>query len=163
MARKARRFTRNRKPSANTGLTTVALFEGIKGLLVLLTGFGILALIHHDLHQAAAGLVRHLHMNPASHYPRIFIDVIGGATDRQLWYLAAGACFYTLARFVEAWGLWRQRAWAEWFGLLSGGIYIPVELYEVARDATWPRILLLIVNSLIVAYLLYIVIRGRHR
>jgi uncharacterized membrane protein (DUF2068 family) len=162
MTRESKHYLRSHRPSADAGLTTVALFEGAKGLLVLLTGLGILSLVHHNLHQAAADLVRHLHMNPASHYPRIFIDAIGSATNSQLWYLAVGAFLYTLARFIEAWGLWRERRWAEWFGLLSGGIYIPVELYEVFRAATWPKMLLLSVNSLIVLYLLRVVIRSRH-
>lgn len=161
MAQKSRHTFRKRRPSADAGLTTVALFEGIKGLLVLLTGFGILALIHHNLHQAAADLVQHLHMNPASRYPKIFIDALSSATNSQLWYLASGAFLYTLARFIEAWGLWRQRAWAEWFGLLSGGIYIPVELYELSKSVTWTKVMLLSINSLIVVYLLRVVIRSR--
>ncbi len=143
------------------GLRVVALFEGAKGALVLLVGFGLLALIHRDLHAAAEQLVRHFHINPASHYPRIFIDLSDRLTDLKLWAIALGALFYAVIRFAEAAGLWMQRPWAEWFGLLSGGMYVPIELYEVMQGVTWPKVTVLVVNGVIVVYLLVVVTRSK--
>jgi len=145
------------------GVRIVALFEGAKGLLVLLVGFGLLDLVHKDLHLAAEQIVRHLHMNPARHYPMIFIDAFDRLTDSQLWAIALSALAYSAVRFVEAVGLWLQRQWAEWFGLLSGGIYIPVELIELMRKVTWPRVVVLIVNSGVVGYLAYILYQTRRQ
>jgi uncharacterized membrane protein (DUF2068 family) len=115
------------------GLRVVALFEAAKGLLVLLVGFGLLAFIRKDLHSAAEQLVRHFHLNPASHYPQIFIDA-AQKTDQHLWAMAFSALLYSVVRVVEACGLWHQRQWAEWFGLLTGAMYIPSkysQLFEV--------------------------------
>jgi len=56
------------------GLRVVAVFEGAKGGLVLVTGFGLLAFLDRGLHNAAEEIVRHLHLNPARDYPRIFLD-----------------------------------------------------------------------------------------
>lgn len=145
------------------GLQIVALFEGAKGTIVLLAGFGILALIHEGVGHAVEQLVRHLHINPARHYPSIFIDVATHITDVQLWVLAFSALGYATVRFVEAYGLWRQMAWAEWFGLLTGGMYIPIELLEVARGATWPKVTVLVVNLGVVAYLAYVLLRSRRK
>lgn len=141
----------------------VAVFEATKGLLVLLAGFGVLELIHKDLHQAAEQLVRHLHINPARHYPRIFTDAINHLTDARLWILALSALLYSLVRFVEAIGLWKQRPWAEWFGLLTGGMYIPLEVFEIMREVTWPKAVVLIVNSVIVVFLARALYRSGHR
>lgn len=143
------------------GIRVVALFEAAKGLLVLLTGFGLLAYIHKDLHFAAERLVRHFHLNPASRYPRIFLDLADHVTDTQLWTLALFALLYAVIRFVEAYGLWRQRPWAEWFAALVGGIYIPLELFELTRGVTWPKVTLLVVNAGIVAYLSFILYRAQ--
>ena len=66
------------------GLRVVAIFEATKGLLVLFAGFELLAFIHKDLHLAAEQLVRHLHINPARHYPRIFIDAANHLNDVHL-------------------------------------------------------------------------------
>ena len=49
------------------GVRGIAIIEAIKGLLVLLVGFGLLSLAHRDVEQFAAELVRHAHLNPASH------------------------------------------------------------------------------------------------
>ena len=143
------------------GLRVIAIFEAAKGLLVLLAGCGLLSYIHKDLHAAAEHLVRHFHLNPASHYPRIFIDLADQVTNRELWYLALSAVLYAAIRFVEAFGLWMQRSWAEWFALLSGGMYVPIEIIEVYRRITWPRVTLLTVNTGIVIYLAFLLYQAR--
>jgi uncharacterized membrane protein (DUF2068 family) len=129
---------------------TVALFEAAKGAIVLLAGIGVLALIHHDAQRLAEQLVGHLHLNPAKHYPRIFIDATANLTDARLLVLATLAAAYALVRYVEAYGLWRERRWAEWFAAVSGGIYIPFELYELFQGATWLSLGALVVNVFIV-------------
>lgn len=157
-----KKLSKKKRPSGRT-IQIVALFEGAKGALVLLTGFGLLALIHRDVHQVAEQLVRHLHFNPARHYPRIFLDAADRVTDMQLWSMAFAALFYSGVRFAEAAGLWLRRRWAEWFGFLSGAMYVPLELYEVIRETTWPRVTVLAVNLAIVLYLLVVLVRTDRR
>jgi uncharacterized membrane protein (DUF2068 family) len=155
---------KNQKPPYARGLHVVALFEGAKGVLVLLAGFGLLSFIHKDVHQAATRLVEHLHFNPASHYPRIFLDLTERVDDSRLWAMAAAALIYAIVRMVEAVGLWLGKKWAEWFGVLTGGIYIPVEIYELVRGVTWPKVTVFTVNLGVVGYLLFVLIRngGNH-
>jgi predicted membrane protein DUF2127 len=31
---------------------------------------------------------------------------------------------------------WRERAWAEWIGIVSGGVYLPVKVYELVNRPT---------------------------
>lgn len=143
------------------GLHVVAIFEATKGLLVLFAGFGLLTFIHKDLHLAAERIVRHLHINPARHYPRIFIDAANHLDDVHLWAMAFSALLYSMVRFVEAFGLWKQQQWAEWFALLTGGMYIPVELFEIMRGVTWPKVAVFIVNLCIVGYMGYVLSRSR--
>lgn len=135
------------------GHRIVSIFEAAKALIVLSTGFGLLLLIHKDVHSVGEQLIRHLHLNPARHYPQIFIDAINRLHDWQLWALALSALIYSVARLAEAYGLWFQQQWAEWFGFLTGGMYIPVELYENFRGVTWPKLTVMIVNIFIVAIL----------
>ena len=49
-----------------------------------------------------------------------------------------------------------MRAWAEWFAIISGCIYLPVEVYELIEKPTLIRAGILILNAFIVAYLLYV-------
>ena len=155
-SRTHKHFSRN--PHAR-GLHIVALFEGAKGLLVLIAGFGLLTLVHKDVHEAAMRLVEHVHLNPASHYPRIFLDLSESINDSKLWGMALAAAMYSVVRMIEAVGLWLKKTWAEWFAVLTGGMYIPIEIFEVVRSVTWPRVTVLVVNFAVVSYLLCVLIR----
>ncbi|GAA5785290.1 DUF2127 domain-containing protein [Chitiniphilus shinanonensis] len=139
--------------SSDPYLRGVALFEAAKGALVLLAGGGLLALIHWQAQALAEHLVRHLHLNPASRYPRIFLDAAAQATNARLWALAALAAGYAALRFTEAWGLWQRRRWAEWLAALSGGIYLPLELYGLWRHPGWLELALMLLNAAIVGYM----------
>lgn len=144
-----------------TGLRTVALYEATKGILVLVAGLGLLRLVHRDLQESAERLVRHLHMSPAAHYPRIFLQLTARATDGWLWALAGAALAYALLRFTEAYGLWRGRAWAAWLGAISGGIYVPFEAVEIFRKVSTLRVAFLIINLLVIGYLILQLVRRR--
>ncbi len=95
-------------------------------------------------------------MDPARHYPQIFLKALGHVTDKNIYLLAGGAALYSTVRFVEAYGLWRDRVWAEWLAILSCGIYIPVEFYELYRHVSTIKILLTGSNALLVIYLIYV-------
>ena len=141
------------------GLRVVAGFEGAKGLIVLAAGLGLFHLIHKDVGDVAERLVRRLHLNVDSHYPRIFIDAADKLDDAHLRTLAMVALLYSLVRFAEGYGLWRDRRWAEWFGAISGGIYLPLEIYELWEKTTWLRFGVLAVNCIVVFYLVQILVR----
>lgn len=138
------------------GVRVVAVFEALKGALVLSAGFGLLSLVHHDLQAVAERLVRHSHLDPARHYPRIFIEAASHTDDSRLRTLAALAFLYAAVRLVEAYGLWHMRVWAEWFAIIAGSLYLPVEIYELFRRVTWMRGMVFLTNLLIVAYLVYV-------
>lgn len=145
------------------GVRGIAIVEATKGLLVLLVGFGLLSLAHRDVEQFAAELVRHAHLNPSSHYPHIFIEAAAKATDSRLWMLALGAFLYAAVRLSEAYGLWYRRRWAEVFAVVTGALYIPVEIYELIERVTVVRIVVFLVNALIVAFLGRAWWRSKHR
>jgi uncharacterized membrane protein (DUF2068 family) len=46
---------------------------------------------------------------------------------------------------------------------VAGGIYIPVELYELGKSVTWPKLGLLAVNLAIVAYLARVLWESRRK
>lgn len=141
-------------------LRTVALLEAAKGSLVLLAGIGALSFIHHDAQRFAEQLVGHLHLNPASGYPRIFLEYAAKVTDSRLGTLAALAAAYALVRFIEAYGVWRERRWAEWFAAVSGGIYIPFEIYNLFHGDAWLSLGALSLNVVVVGLVIKALFRG---
>ncbi len=145
------------------GLRAVALFEAAKGALVLVAGFGLAALVHGDAQRIAERLVHRLHLDAAKRYPRIFLELLSNASDAQLWALAALAAAYAVVRFAEAYGLWFGRRWGEWIAAVSGGIYVPVELYELSRGVSWIKLAALSLNAAVVAYMCYVLRRSGRR
>ena len=138
-----------------SALRAVALFEAFKGALVLAAGCGLLALFHGDAQGFADALVGRLHLNPAKNTPRVFLQLLENISNSQLWLLAGFAAMYATLRFIEAYGLWRGRRWAEWLAALSGGIYVPVEIYELMRGVSWIKVAALLLNAAVVAYMGY--------
>jgi uncharacterized membrane protein (DUF2068 family) len=147
-------MTMLRKPLVD-GIRAIALFEAAKGAVVLLAGFGLLGLLHRDVQAVAERMVRFSHLNPASKYPRIFVDAATQVTDAQLWLFAAAAATYSTVRGFEAYGLWRGRAWAEWLALVGGALYVPLEYYHLWHRFTWFRLAFLGANLAVVAVMVY--------
>jgi uncharacterized membrane protein (DUF2068 family) len=131
----------------------VAVYEAAKGVLVLLAGTGLLLLVHRNVQGMAERLVTHLHLDPAKRYPQIFLHVATEVTPQRLRLLAVGALVYCVARFAEAIGLWRDRPWAEWLGVVTGAIYVPFEAVAFARRPGLEPLVALGLNLVIVAYL----------
>lgn len=147
----------------SSAVRAAALFEAAKGAIVLLAGFGLLSLVHHDVQGFAERLVAHAHLNPASRYPRIFVDLAGRATDGRLVAAASVALLYSAIRFIEAYGLWRARRWAEWFAALSAGVYVPFELVELRSHFSWLVAAMLAANLATVGLMLFAVSRASRR
>jgi uncharacterized membrane protein (DUF2068 family) len=137
-------------------LRAVASIEFLKGLVVLLAGFGVLSLVHRDAWDVAESFLEWLHISPETHYAQVFLNLADQVTDTKLWAVAIGALAYSSLRFVEAYGLWRERAWAEWLALISGAIYLPFEIYELFRRPDWVRLTIFLVNLAVVLYMAYL-------
>jgi uncharacterized membrane protein (DUF2068 family) len=135
------------------GLRAVAVFEAAKGLAVLVAGSGLLLLVHRDAQRLAERVVMHLHLNPASRYPRIFLELAGKSSPGRLRVLALGALLYAVLRFAEAVGLWHARRWAEWFGVATGLMYVPFEVVAIARRPSLEPVAALLLSLGIVFFL----------
>ena len=134
-------------------LRCIALFEAAKGLLALAATCGLISLRHTDLHAATdAFLLRH-GVNPERHYTRLFIESVAKATNHHVGEIAAVGFAYVLIRLVEAYGLWQGRHWAEWFAVISAGIYLPLEFQHLARHATLLNVVVIVSNIGIMLYL----------
>ena len=137
----------------NKGERIVAIFEAAKGAVVLLAGFGLLTIVHKNVQTIAEDIILQLHLNPAKHYPRIFIDLASHVEDTQLWMLALFAFVYASLRLLEAYGLWLSKRWAQWLAVVTSCIYVPLEIYELLLKYSWIKLVVLIVNIGIMIYI----------
>lgn len=138
------------------GLRGIAIFEAAKGLLALLLGIGLLSIRHKDLERIATHVLSFLHVNPDRRLYHDVLQAAGRVTSHGIWLFVFGVVAYAMIRFAEAIGLWLERVWAEWFAIISGSMYLPWEIYEVARRHTWIPWAVLTINLVIVIYLVWL-------
>jgi len=100
----------NRKPYSNVsvGLRAVAVLESVKGIVVLLVGFGVRALVHRNIEDSAEEITHFLHLNPEGKRSSVFLHLADRTTSKDLWLLAIGALVHSAIHFTEAYGLWHQ-------------------------------------------------------
>ena len=136
------------------GVRTVATLEFIKGVVVVLAGLGIFSMRHKDIWGITESFLEFFHVNPYHHYVGVFINLVYRLSDMHLWKIALMAAIYVTLRFVEAYGLWRIRPWAEWLAIASGSIYVPFEIEDLLRRPDYARFLIIVINVGIVLYML---------
>lgn len=142
-------------------LKAVAVLEFSKGVFVVIMGICALALLHKDTWLIAETLLALLHISTDHRGAQIFLDFADSVTDARLWAAARVAFAYAALRFTEAYGLWRERTWAECVAFVSGTLLLPWEIREVLRGITFWRFALLIGNVAIVLYMLYVILENR--
>ena len=141
-------------PAHIKGVRTVATVEFAKGMLVLLAGVGAFSMRHKDIWGVAESFLEFFHVNPHHRFAGFFIDLVYRVSDIHLWKIAVVAAVYVVLRFIEAYGLWYIRPWAEWLAIASGSLYIPFEVADLLRRPDWFRFLIVAVNVGIVLYML---------
>jgi uncharacterized membrane protein (DUF2068 family) len=109
-------------------------------------------------------------------FTRILHDLQGGlggpiATSRQgvvhdlqdlfavsitnLYLAGAAIAAYAALEGTEAIGLWLGRRWAEYLTFVATVVFVPYEIYELTKSVTALKVLTLVINLAIVAYLLF--------
>jgi uncharacterized membrane protein (DUF2068 family) len=141
-------------PEARRGaLHVIAVFEAFKGLAALAASVGVLSLLHQDLHQLALDLLWRFHLDTDQRYPALFLhyaDLLGAINVSTVVPVAIA---YITVRLAEAWGLWKEKAWAEWLGALSGAMYVPFEIAHLLHRTTLTAAAVLLGNIVMVLFL----------
>ena len=137
-------------PHAHPGLHVVALVEGAKGLLALLGASGLELVGPVSLLRWVDALIARFQFNPEH---GVFAWLQRSINPESLHFAAAAIAAYGLLHLVEAWGLWRARAWASWLGCITASLYLPFEVHALATHPGWLELAVLSIN-LIVVYVL---------
>ena len=138
----------------SVALRTVAMFEVTKAAIVLVLGCGLFHFMHKTLDEVAERVVQVLHVNPEGKLSNLFFELASHSSDRNLWVLVLGTLAYASVTLIEAYGLWKEREWAQWFSLLSTALYLPPELYWMLRDPSWLKCAVLVTNIAIFLFML---------
>jgi uncharacterized membrane protein (DUF2068 family) len=147
-------------PTARPGLLRlIAVFKLLKALvLVAVVAAGLL--LHHQPAQTVLQWALRLHVDPGNSYVRTLLAKLLSVNEEQVALLAGGTLLYALLFTIEGVGLWLGRTWTENLTILSTAGFLPIELYELIKQSSITKEVVLLLNVIIV---LYLAVRMRQR
>jgi uncharacterized membrane protein (DUF2068 family) len=134
-------------------LLAIAIFKLFKGALLLMVGIGALRLLHSDVGEVVSHWIDVLRVDPDNRIIHRLLSRALSVSPKQLKEASIGTFFYSALLLTEGTGLLLRKRWAEYFTIISTAGLIPLEVYEVHRDLTATKIVVLLVNLAIVIYL----------
>ena len=138
--------------SANQSIVMVAVYEVLKGAVALLVAFMVWRW-HTRLPELMQGFINGLHHVIGSLFA-VQLQQFSQFADKanQNWHNAFWlVTVYALLRFIEAYGLYRDKTWAYWYSVLGYGIFVPVELYYLlVKPFDWVHLGIFLLNVFIV-------------
>ena len=134
-------------------LLLIGLFKLVKGVSLLILAFGLLRLLHRDVAEVTQHWIEVLRVDPDNRFIHRALVKVFNVTPKQLKELSAGSIVYAAIFLTEGTGLLLRKHWAEYMTLISTGLFIPLEIYEIHRHFTIAKLVVTIVNVLIVWYL----------
>jgi uncharacterized membrane protein (DUF2068 family) len=149
------------KMKGSRGLLLIAAFKLIKGLALLALAVGALKLLHKDVAAQVAQWIDILRVDPHNHYIREALSKLGMVDDRKLKELSIGTFFYSGLFLTEGVGLALRKRWAEYFTIVSTASLLPLEIYEIVKQVSALKIIVLLANIAVVVYLVIEVRRTR--
>ena len=148
-----RHRSRQSSQSSSFVLVLIGILKLLKALLLIGVGIGALKFLHKDL----AGTVMHwaevLRVDPENRLVHGLLVKVFRVTPKQLKELSVGTFFYAGLFATEGVGLLLRKRWAEYFTIVTTSLFIPLEIFELARHFTVTKLVVTVVNVLIVWYL----------
>lgn len=136
------------------GLMLIAVFKLLKGLSLLGVGIAVQVLARKQAREVQnwADLFR---VDPHNHYLHLLLDKIPTVDPNKLRALGFGTFIYSALFFTEGVGLYLRKRWAEILTVISTAGLIPVEVYEICLRPGPLKVLILLINIAILAYLIF--------
>jgi uncharacterized membrane protein (DUF2068 family) len=153
--KKKKKTKASKQGSRDKGILLIASFKLFKAALLLAVAIGALSLLHKDVAAAAMRLLNTLHVDHDNNYIHGLVMKLGLVTDRKLELISAGSFFYTALLGTEGVGLLLRKHWAEYLTIIATALFIPLEIYELVKHFGIGKIIVLVINSAVVAYLIY--------
>jgi len=147
--------------SSPFGLRLIAGVKLVKGFCLACLSLGVFDLIHKNLTAVAQRWVEALRISPENKYVALILEKAGLIDPAALKKLGVLSALYASVLLIEGFGLWIGAGWAEYMVVISTGLFVPEECLAIADHPTWGRLVLLVANVAILAYVVRIV-WGRH-
>jgi uncharacterized membrane protein (DUF2068 family) len=136
-------------------LRLIAIFKFFKTALLVALGIGALKLLHKYLGVALTHCVEALRLNPGERFINAALGKAAHLKPEQVTKISLGSFLYAALFLAEGTGLCIQKRWGEWLTVIITSSLVPIEAYEILRHFSILKVVVLLANLAIVAYLVY--------
>jgi len=136
-------------------LMLIAVFKFVKGALLLTLAFGALSLLHKDVASEVEHWLDQLRIDPDNQFIGTFLSKLQLVHTKELKEMSALGAGYAAVFLVEGTGLLFRKRWAEWLTIVVTSSLMPLEVYELIKQFTVIRLLVVLVNAAVVLFLIY--------
>lgn len=146
--------------SQNRLIRLVAVFKLLKAALLIVGGVGLLKLMHMDVATQLDHWILRLGLDPGSRYVNQAIQKATNLSPNKIRELGLSSFVYAALFLTEGIGLWLLKRWAEWLTVVITSSLVPLEVYEIYRHPTTIKVIVLVINVAVVAYLMVRIAKG---
>jgi len=137
-------------------LALIAAFKFVKATLLVVLAIGLFRLRNPEASAHFGAWLSTLPVATGHEFVSRGIDRLLGLSPHTIGVFSAIALFYAALYAVEGVGLWLNVRWAQYLTAISTSLFIPVEIWEMFRHFTPMKLLTLVINVAIVAYLVWL-------
>ena len=148
-------------PHHDRGLLAIGIFKLAKSIFFFSLGVGAFKLLHKDLGDVAMQIAQALHRDPEGRFVTFLMEQADRIDAHRLREIGVATFAYSALALTEGVGLMLEKVWAEYLTTVITVMFLPWELYELARDPNLMRLSLLIANLVVLAYLVWLLRRKK--
>jgi len=137
----------NPDPHRHPGLHVIAVVEAVKGALAVFAASGLELLGPAPLQRWVHELIARFQLDPDHGAMAWLAQAI---SPHSVHFAAAAVLGYGLLHLLEAWGLWRAKAWASWLGCIAAAAYLPFDIYALFLHPGWLSAAVVLINLIVV-------------
>ena len=135
-----------------TGLLVIIFYKTFTATVLTLTAIAILLSLKNFPEMQA--WAEDLFLAGRQGIVKWIVEHVVQVKPKTVLFVSLGMFFYAALSGLEAIGLWYEKAWGRWLILISIGISIPVEIYELSKGFSWMKLVVFLLNIGIFAYVL---------
>lgn len=141
------------KEKHSFGIIAIVIYKSLAALLLATTAIGLLFVSFKQ--QWLLELSETYMVEEKLYFIEWIINKLTNTQPQTLGLTGVVTSLYAIVTAIEAVGLWYEKPWAELLVIGLVGIGIPLEIYELIREASLLKLLILLINLAIFLYLIY--------
>jgi uncharacterized membrane protein (DUF2068 family) len=136
-----------------TGLVLIGVFKLLKAALLVLAALGLFSVAKDHTATPIEHWIAWLRIDPNNRLIHAALHKVLRIDTRKLEALSIGTLVYAAVFTVEGIGLLLAQRWAEYLTVGVTISFLPIEIYEIAREPSVGKAVTIVINVAVVVYL----------